>query len=271
MATKIGHQARQLFSKMHDRAASTRAGHLDRAEAIGNFMQKQGLRSIEHMKLKHVQRYMETLKQAGLNASTLSNHASTIRAIADKIGKGDMIAKTNAKAFGFSRTLEARRQPVNVNRDLTARVEQSLNQKGHTWAGLAYKMTKEFGLRRQEALLSNKTIERDGKEYLEVKGAKGGKPRQLEVKTPEQREALRQVREHISRTGGKSLCPPEKSLEQTKQCYSNHVNRAGGLRAENAHSHANRHAWAQASDKSDIETAIDLGHGRPEIVKCYKG
>jgi len=132
-------------------------------------------------------------------------------------------------------------------------------------------MTKEFGLRRQEALLSNKTIERDGKEYLVVKGAKGGRPRQIEVKTAEQRDALNQVRKHIAETGGKSLVPPEKNLKQAKQCYSNHVNRSGGKREENAHSHANRHAWVQDSDKSDKEIAIDIGHGRPDVVKYYRG
>jgi len=222
------------------------------------------------MKLKHVERYMESLKTAGLSDSTLANHASTIRAIADKIGKGDMIAKTNAEAFGFCRDLADRRQPIPVNRSQVAEVEKKLVAQGRTWAALGYRMTQEFGLRRQEALVSNRTIERDGKTHLVVDGAKGGRPRTVEVKTTEQRELLNQVREYIAQTGGKSLCPPDKSLASAKQCYSNYIHRAGGLRSENAHSHANRHGWAQASDKSSRELAQDLGHNRAEVVKHYR-
>jgi len=270
MATKIGHQAKNLFGKSYEKAGSTREGHLNRAETIGDFMQGQGLRSIGDMKLKHCERFMETLKQNGLLDSTLANYATTLRAIADKIGKGDMIAKTNAEAFGFSRDLEDRRNPVKVDRDLVAKVEQTLVDKGHGWAGLAYQMTQQFGLRRQEALLSNQTIERDGKTYLVVKGAKGGRPREVEVKTAEQRATLERVQEHIKNSGGQSLCPTDKTLKQAKSCYSNHVNRAGGLRSQNAHSHANRHGWAQDSNKSDRELAQDLGHNRAEVVKHYK-
>jgi len=270
MATKIGHQAGQIFAKSHKGAGSTREGHQQRAVTIGDDMQAQGLRSIEHMKLKHCERFMDKMKEADLSESRLEAYASTLRKIATSIGKGDMIAEKNQEAFGIGRSLDDRRNPVEVDRDLVARVEQTLVDKGHSWAGLAYQMTQQFGLRRQEALLSNQTVERDGKTYLVVKGAKGGRARQVEVKTAEQRATLERVQEHIKTTGGQSLCPPEKNLEQAKQCYSNHINRAGGLRVDNGHSHANRHGWAQDSNKSDRELAQDLGHNRAEVVKHYK-
>lgn len=272
MATKIGYQAKSLFGKMYDKAGSTRTGHQHRAEKIGDFMQSQGLRCIEHMKLKHVERYMELQVTRGLSESTLANYASTLRAIAKKVGKGDMVAKSNAEAFGFSRDLGARRHPIMVDREKVSEVEKLLTEKGHEWAGLAYRMTQEFGLRRQEALLSNCIIVREGKTFLIVKGAKGGRAREIEVKNQSQRNVLEKVQGHIAAAGGNSLCPSSMNLKQAKQCYSNHVNRAGGKKVTNSHSHANRHGWAQlekTAGASDCDLSKDLGHGRPEVVKHY--
>jgi len=278
MATKIGHQARTLFGQMHDKSSLTRSGHLDRAEAFGDALQAQGIQNIGDVKLKHVMRYMDELKERGLSESTLANYASTIRQVCEKVGKADMIPRTNEAAFGFTRTVEDRMQPVVRSETERAAAEkfaeriEAYGRNDTSWCALAYRMTQEFGLRRQEALKSNQVIERDGKQYLVVEGAKGGRPRQVELVRASQREIISQVQGHISRTGGKSLMPPLMTQAQAKQFYSNVVNRAGGTKDAKLNSQANRHQDMQDAKRSGAtaaEIAERSGHGREDVQGHY--
>ena len=265
MSTKIGHQARSLMGKGHKGAGSTAREHRQRAEKIGDFMQAEGLQNIEHMKLKHAVKYIESLKERGLSDSSLANHATTLRIVADKIGKGSMIDKNNEAAFGFSNRPGAERfNPVATDREKVEQVRQTLEEKGHGWAALGYEMSKEFGLRRAESLKSNLTVEREGKTYLVVELSKGNKYREVEVRTPSQMDVLDRVQAHLAGKRERSLIPDAKSLKQGLQCYSNHVSRAEGTKATKAHSHANRHAHVQdmrADGASSKEIDRETGHG----------
>ena len=261
MSTKLGHQARSTIGK-GDRGGSgkTAKEHRQRAEKIGDFMASQGLQKIDDMKLKHCERYMDSLEQRGLGESARANHASTLRMVADAIGKGDMIPASNKEAFGFeNRAGTARFNPVDVDREAVQKVTENLQSKGYAGDALAYEMTQAFGLRRAEALKSNQTVEIDGKTYLVVEFAKGAKERGVPVETAYQKDVLSRVQAHVAEKAERSLVPDNQTWKQGLQNYSNHVHRAGGTKADNCHSHANRHGWIQ-----DLRAA---GVSIPEIDK----
>ena len=52
-----------------------------------------------------------------------------------------------------------------------------------------------FGLRAKESLMSSKVETRNGKQYLTIEGAKGGRPRELAARTETQIKALQGVAE----------------------------------------------------------------------------
>jgi len=272
------YETKQVLARMRGQGAGTKREHLERAERIGAFMHSQGLNGIDNMKLKHVERFMESLADRGLSESTRANYASTLRMIADRIGKGDMIAKSNEKAFGFARTATDRYQPVVRSADERLAAEkftQRIENHGRTdtrWVALGYRMSQEFGLRRKEAVKSTQVVERDGRQYLVVEGAKGGRPRQVEITTDVQKHLLTEVRQHLKETGGKSLMPPDLTQKQALQQYSNVVSRAGGTKDVKLHTHANRHQNLQdqaAAGATAKEIADRSGHGREEVAGHY--
>lgn len=272
----ITKQTLGLFGKgRNGNGQGTKEKTLQQAKTIGDFMQSQGLRNIQDMKLKHCEKFMNELKEKELSLSTMANYATVLREIASRIGKGDMIARTNQEAFGFTRELDDRRQPVQADLDKAAQVTEALREApGREWAALGREMADAFGLRRQEALRNCQTIERDGKTWLEVKdGTKGGKPRLVEVQTSSQRDVLARVQAHIATTGGKSLIPAEMGLKQGLQNFSNWVSRGGGTKSNNAHTHALRHEWVQqrtGEGMADKDLTQQIGHGRTEILASYR-
>ena len=264
MATKLGMQARGMFGKMHDKASQTRENHMDRAEQIGDYMQSRGLREIGDMKLKHVNGFMQEKMEDNLSTGTLSNYASTLRQMAEKMGKGDMIPSKNQEAFGFCRTEAEKMNPQVADREKINQVTEKLREmKDGEWRALAYEMQGAFGLRRKESALSVEL--KDGK--LQVKGAKGGKPRELEATTAAQKDVYGRVKAYIADHKQKSLVPSNLTLKQGVNRLSSSVNRAGGTKANCANPHINRHAFAQdmkSEGKSGREISNTLGHNRDQ-------
>lgn len=270
MAKDLGREARLLFGKMHDKSTLTASDHKERAERIGDFMKTQGLRSIEDCKSKHVKAFFNELKEQGLSAGTMANYASTMRQIAHKIGKDNIVPRQNEK-LGFSRSQTDRYQPMTADKQAIQTVQERLFERAE-WKGHAYQMQREFGLRLKESILSGKVVEQDGKLFLQVDGAKGGRDRLVPIDTESKAAALQARNDFVKEQGWKSLCPADKTLEQGWRSLSNSVHREGGTKDDQANSHANRHAFAQDLDKSGAskgEISEQLGHGREEVVNHY--
>lgn len=230
-------------------------------------MGTQGLQSIRHIKSKHVERFFSSISK--LSPSTRANYATAMREIAESIGKKNIMPRTNLD-IGIDRA--DRYSPKHGNIEKMMEIRNVLYSKGE-WRGLAYDLQREFGLRIKESLLSNKTLEINGKEFLIVKGAKGGRPRNLEIQNLEQADVVKRVQEYIRQSGGSSLMPPEKTLAQGYKSQVNAISRAGGTKENAANSHLWRHEKARemtARGSKDAEIAQHLGHGREGVVRHYK-
>ncbi len=269
MSRKLGHEAKKMVGKNYGKGSGTTEKLLGNIERIAEFMGTQGLQSLRHMKTKHVTRFFDHLKAEGLSASTKANYATAMRTIAHAIGKDNIVPRNNAD-LGINRI--DRYQPKQADISKMEKVREALYSKSE-WQGLAADMQMAFGLRVKESLLSHSTVIRDGKEFLVVEGAKGGRPRDLEVKTEAQREILQRVNDHIAATGGKSLISQHLNLKQALKKQANDYHRAGGTKVNGANSHLARHHMAQKMGQegiSDKEIAEHLGHGREGVTKHYK-
>lgn len=268
MSTKLQNEAKQLVGKNYGKASQTVEKLIGNIERIAGFMETQGLQSIKHMKTKHVERFFETMKAEG-RASTMAKYATAMRTIASAIGKENIVPRTNAD-LGISRA--DRYQPKQGDLEAMQGVRQALYAKNE-WQGLAYDMQRAFGLREKESLLSHRVVVREGREYLQVEGAKGGRHREVEIETQAQRDILRAVHEHIRADNGKSLIPAGLTLKQALKKQANDNHRCGGTKANNANNHLWRHEKAQnlgREGKSDKDIAEYLGHGREGVTKHYK-
>jgi integrase len=96
-----------------------------------------------------------------------------------------------------------------------------------------------FGLRREEAIKFNPAYaDRGDRLVLKPSWCKGGRAREIPIRTQAQRELLFECR---ALAGQGSLIPPERTYIEQRRVYERHVARAGLSKL-----HGLRHAYAQA-------------------------
>lgn len=266
---RLQQQFRDLVGKNYSKADGTiekNLGNLDRLAV--RISEKYGLENAQNLKTKHVRGVFQDMREEGLSASTIAAYATVARQVAEAIGKTNIVPSN--EDLGASRAGE-RLKPGGLDHGRADKIQAALDERAG-WQGLAYEMQRAFGLRLRESLLSVNVIKRQGGYYLEVKGGKGGRPRQLAVSTSDQWAATEGVAAHLARTGQRSLVPNHMTLRQGYDAQRNAIAAAGGTKANNANSHLARHNWAQnqkAAGASDKALAADLGHGREDVVRHY--
>ncbi len=269
MSSKLGNEAKRLVGKNYGKGSGTTQKLVGNIGRIADFMSTQGLQSIRDMKTKHVERFIEKLENDNLSASTRSNYMTAMREIAHAIGKDNIVPRHNID-LGIDRS--DRYQPKHGDLDKMTDARDKLYAKDE-WLGLACDMAKGFGLRREEALLSNLVIVKDGQERIVVAGAKGGRPRDVPIERQDQKDLVQKVLQYIKDNGQKSLIPSNLSLKQGLKKFSNELNRAGATKENMANLHLYRHEAAQQRDregKPDKEIAEYLGHSRESVTQHYK-
>lgn len=195
-----------------------------------------------------------------------------------------------------------------------AAFQEKMEQRAE-WIGVASQLGLAFGLREQERLLSRDIIIKvdgkyqatykccqfkpvtvrqltqrygatfrdrltrmeEGKQYLIVEGAKGGRNRPVLIYNESRREAIERVRKFIvdhkaEHRQHMSLIPLGLSLEQGLRRYTDAQEHCGGTRENLLHSHADRHYDAQklkAEGWSSTDIVEDKGHSDPRKINYY--
>ena len=265
----------RLFREALDHIGKNWAkGKLTRGKLIQNVrhitrsMARQGIQHIGHMKTKHMDRFFDELKARGLAPSTLQNYATACRDLAASIGKPSLISGKNAD-LGITR--HDRYQPIHANHAKLASIREQLSIRDERLLA-AYDLREAFGLRSKESLLSREVVERDGKAFLKVEGAKGGRPRLVEIETDQQRRAIEQVQHIIEESGTKSLIPRDMDLKTFYDYQRNTISALGVRRADGSNMHAQRHDFAQrevGKGKASGEVQDKLGHGKQRTLRHY--
>jgi hypothetical protein len=284
----LEYELRAICRRNRDGAQMTQAQREQRLRLIARELNALGFRSMHatSLKPKHVQALVSEWRARELSAGTIKNRLADLRWWAEKVGKPAVLASDNAhygvehRVFVSSQS-KARQLP-----------EEQLALVSDQHARMSLRVQAAFGLRREEAIKFQPSFADQG-DHLRLRASwcKGGRPREIPIRTPEQRELLNECHELA---GSGSLIPPERTYVQQRRVYERHAARAGlsGL-------HGLRHAYAQAryqeltgfappacrgpssrqlspaqrqrDHQARLQVSHELGHEREQITATYLG
>lgn len=258
-------------------------------DLIANQLHELGYRNIKGpgtLKPKHVHALVEHWKSEALTAQTMKNRMSHLRWLAHHADNPNLLRPENDH-YG----IERRQYVTNEDRSLVFTPEQ-IAQIADPHVKVSAELQQAFGLRREEAM-KFVPVYADQGDHIRLKGSwtKGGKSREVPVRTAEQRDVLDRAR---TLAHNSSLIPAHKTYIQQVKVFEKQMDRVGLGR-----SHGARHLYAQnryreitgwdspaaggpkrpaldgqqrALDlKARLEISHELGHEREAITVVYLG
>lgn len=224
-----------LCRRNRDGSRMTQAQREQRLRLIARELHALGYRQMRagSLKPKHIQALVHDWQEHGLSAGTIKNRMADLRWWAEKTGCHGAVAKDNA-AYGIdARTFVTNgSRAISLEADVLSRVDDQRVR-------LSLRLQAAFGLRREEAIKFQPTYaDRGDRLVLKPSWCKGGRAREIPVRTAEQRQLLDEC--HALARGG-SLIAPERSYIEQRRVYERHAARAGLSKL-----HGLRHAYAQA-------------------------
>ena len=281
-------QLKQMVSRNRDGSFATQH---DRARALALMAGQLRELGFIHMradslKPKHVEALVQRWTGEGVATGTIKNRMAVLRWWAEKIGKQNVVARTN-DAYG----IPDRQTYTNVSMALQT-PESILAAVTDPYARMSLRLQAAFGLRRAESIkIQPGWADRGNRLVIKDTWAKGGRPREIPIRNDDQRAVLEEAKA-LASTG--SLIPAGlKYVEQLRR-FEHQCARAGIHRV---HGHRHRYAqvryheltgWAapaadgpKSRELSPAQKAIDrearlvvsaeLGHSRLAIVTVYLG
>ncbi len=288
MSKKLTYDLRMLSRRNKDGSMATQANRTRILEQMGNQLHEMGYRHMRgnSLKEKHVKAMVDRWQGEGLSAGTMKNRMATLRWWAEKVGKRNVIARDNA-VYGI-----AERQYVAQESRAKQLEADQLRQISDPHLRMSLELQREFGLRREESMKFIPSYADKGDRLcLKASWTKGGRAREIPVRTPSQRDVLDRAHKIAGRG---SLIPPDRKYVQQLRLYEKHTASAGlsklhGLR----HEYAQRRyleltGWLspvaggpsakeltpeQKSRDREVRLLIseELGHSREQISTVYLG
>ena len=284
----LNYQLKQLCHRNRDGSYTTQRDREYTLTLIADQLHALGFRQMSaiSLKSKHVEALTRHWLDQGLSSGTLKNRMAVLRWWAEKLNLSHMIAKSNDH-YGIP------------DRQLIASVSKACHVDGSQLARvvdpyvrMSLELQQAFGLRREEAIKFRPSYaDRGDRIVLKESWTKGGKSREVPVRTAAQREVLNRVHQ-LAGTG--SLIPAERRFIEQRRLYERHTANAGLSKM-----HGLRHAYAQsryleltgwaspaaggpssnsltaAQRSRDREARLtisgELGHVREQILSVYIG
>ena len=230
------YELKQLAQRHREGSYQTQHDRKDLLMLCGQQLVEAGYRHLhaEGIKGRHVNALLARWRTQGLSASTIKNRMSVLRWWARHVGNpGAVLARNDAYGIPQRQTVAR----VSKARDLpTARLVQVRD----AYVRMSLELQLCYGLRRCEAI-KIKPWQADRGHTLVLQGSwtKGGRPREIPIRTVEQREALDRAKALV-RFKGASLIPSDKTYVEQLRRYESQTARAGLSKL-----HGLRHRWAQ--------------------------
>ncbi len=246
---------------------------------------------LRNVRQKHLQKVLaewRTGKPEGrpISAATLKNRLASLRWVLEKVGKSNLLRESN-RALG----IEARTYAPEQSKAMTL-TEAVLKRVTDNHVYHSFRMQAAFGLRRSEAMkIHPDWADRGDKLSLKSSWTKGGRPREIPIRNPHQREVL-DAAKAFAKNG--SLIPARKSYREHLMTWEYQTRRAGLSKT-----HGLRHAYAQRryeeltgrkasilggtptkelkgalreqDRQARLQIAAELGHSRSSIMNTYIG
>ena len=230
----LNYELKQLCARNRDGSFATQADRERILTLVANQLREMGFVNMQaqSLKPKHVERLVERWIAEGLSTGTVKNRMTELRWWAEKIGKANVVAKSN-DVYGIA----DRRYVTNVSkaRQLTA---GDLAQVTDPYSRVSLQLQAAFGLRREESLKIQPALaDRGDRLVLKDSWTKGGRAREIPIRHVEQRQVL----DEAKRVAGRgSLIPADQSYVQQLRRFEYQCDRAGIHRV-----HGHRHQYAQ--------------------------
>jgi hypothetical protein len=239
------------------------------------------------LKPKHAERLVERWLAEGLAPGTIKNRMSALRWWADKIGKQNVVARTNAE-YGIP-------DRVHVTNDSKAKeinVDQ-LAEIRDVYVRVSLRLQAAFGLRREESIkVVLAWADRGDRLLLKASWCKGGREREIPIQTLDQRQLVDEAK---ALANGKSLVAPGYATYAEYLKHFRYECERVGIHGVHGHRHFYAQAryqeltgWAcparggptrkqltpkQRERDREVRLVIsrEMGHGREQIVAVYVG
>jgi len=230
----LNYELKQLCARNRDGSFATQVNRERILTLIANQLREMGFVNmrVQSLKPRHVEKLVERWTAEGLSTGTLKNRMTELRWWAEKIGKANVVAKSN-DAYGIA----DRRYVTNVSkaRQLTS---GDLARVTDPYARVSLQLQAAFGLRREESLkIQPAWADRGDTLVMKDSWTKGGRARAIPIRNTEQRQVL----DEAKRVAGKgSLIPADRSYVQQLRRFEYQCDRAGIHRV-----HGHRHQYAQ--------------------------
>lgn len=280
-------QLRQLTRDHREGSFSTQQARWNVLRQAAGQLREGGYRNLttQGLKPKHVHALLGRWQREGLSPGTIKNRLAHLRWASEKIGKAGLVPRSN-DSLGIPRRVFVSND--SKARELDGRLEKITDPR----MALSLELQRHFGLRLEESLKFQPTYaDRGDKIVLKGSWTKGGRPREIPIRSTEQRAVL--DRAH-SLAGGGSMIPPQRSYIQHRWAMEKTLQRAGI-----DHVHGHRHAYAQeryleltgwpapaaggptlknltpqqrdTDHPARLAISAELGHCREQITTVYLG
>jgi hypothetical protein len=230
----LNYELKQLCGRNRDGSFATQSDRERILTLVANQLRQMGFvnMGVQSLKPKHVQNLVERWVGEGLSTGTLKNRLSELRWWAEKIGKANLVAKSN-DVYGIA----DRRYVTNVSkaRELTT---GDLAKVTDPYTQMSLRLQAAFGLRREESLkIQPAWADRGDSLLLKDSWTKGGRAREIPIRNQAQRQLLDEAKQFAGRG---SLIPAGHPYVQQLhrfeyQCDRAHIHRV----------HGHRHQYAQ--------------------------
>lgn len=284
----LNYQLKQLCYQNRDGSYATQAQRLWLLSLIANQLHSLGFRqmTLGSLKPKHVEALTQHWLAEGRAVATIKNRMTALRWWATKVNRQNVIARSNDH-YGIPD-----RQFVTNTSKAKAVTAEALAKVKDPHVRMSLELQQAFGLRREEAIKFIPSFADRG-DHLALKDTwtKGGKAREIPVRSDAQREVL----DRAHRLAGRgSLIPPARNYVQQLRVYEGHTARAGLSKL-----HGLRHAYAQQryealtgwacpaaggpvsqslareqkvrDTEARLAISLELGHEREAVTAVYLG
>lgn len=285
---ELNYDLKQMCRRNRDGSYAKQAARERILTLIANTLHKLGFRNLRatSLKPKHAERLVEAWKGQKLAAGTIKNRMAELRWWAEKVGKANVVARSN-DAYGIERRVFVTN--VSKARELS---DDELAQVADPYTRMSLRLQAAFGLRREESIKFQPAwADRGERIVLKASWTKGGKEREVPVRDLFQRQLLEEVK---ALAGKGSLIPAGLKYVQQLKRFEYQCDRAGVHRV-----HGHRHFYAQrryreltgrecpacggksskaltkpekAEDReARLTISRELGHEREQVTAIYLG
>ena len=187
----LNYQLKQLCRRNRDGSYVTQSKRLHHLMLIANQLHDAGFRGMKarSLKPKHVECLVKGWLQQDLAIGTIKNRMAVLRWWAEKVDKQNVVARSN-EHYG----IPDRQFVTNESRARTVD-RQELEKIEDTYVRMSLALQQAFGLRREEAIKFIPSFADRG-DHITLKSSwtKGGRERDVPVRTDEQRAVLHRAR-----------------------------------------------------------------------------